>query len=462
MLEVRHTLLASVILFGSMAIAGGWVGSREEDSLTQRAASETVLEMDGLIQPLVQGLLLGPSIPEDAHATFAAALAANPPKRDLPVVKVWSPANSVIYSNRRELIGQTAPSPDRLQQAFHGGVVAEYAQPEDQAVIPPTHGEMLLKVMAPIRENGTRRIIAVAEYYERHSALRSALDSVRLRTWGWMIAVTGVVVALLFLAVIRPNRKALVGQGRDLVKLAVQCHELKDSLRLSYRRMTAANEAFMRRLSSELHDVPAQLIGFALLRLDALQLSHHAPPRGASDDGALQLADDPIVFETIRRALADSLAEIRNISTGLAAPELNGLSLRQALELAAARHAKRTGTAVHRTLEELPVIDAAELKLCVYRFVQEGLNNAYKHADGEGQALTARFDGAVLEVTVSDEGPGFTDIGQSTGHASGIGLTGLRARVEAAGGTFEIQSQPSAGTRLTARFTLNDEDLGND
>src|SRR5262249_27602043 len=143
---------------------------------------------------------------------------------------------------------------------------------------------------------------------------------------------------------------------------------------------------------------------------------------------------------------------IRNISAGLAAPEVEDLSLAEALETAATRHAERTGTSVQCDVGRLPATIDPSLKICLYRFAQEGLNNAFRHADGNGQVLRAHCDSGLLEVEISDNGP--TSSMRQTSASSGLGLAGLRGRIESLGGLFEFTSQPCRGARLTARFDL--------
>jgi signal transduction histidine kinase len=95
---------------------------------------------------------------------------------------------------------------------------------------------------------------------------------------------------------------------------------------------------------------------------------------------------------------------------------------------------------------------AFPLMVCIYRFVQEALSNAYRHAGGRGQAVTASCDDFEVEVSVVDEGPGLAaNMGTS---GSGKGLSGLCQRIESLGGAFEVHSIPGQGTRLTARFDM--------
>jgi signal transduction histidine kinase len=460
--ELRPTVLALVILFGAMTATGTWFGTYIEDGVAQRAASASVLEIDSLIRPHLQSLAGSPVLPEEAQAALSDAIAASPAGHDFAAIKIWSPGHTVVYSRPREMVGQTHTTTDKLRQALNGLVVAEYVDLTGSAGAQErSFGGRLLNVVAPIRESGGQQIIAVVEYYARHDGLHAELRRVRLQTWLVVVSLTIAISALLFFTVIRPSRNALLGQRAGLIELSSQNNDLRDRLRFSYRRMTATNEALMRRLSAELHDVPAQLIGFALLRLDAIRPRQRGWTSPRNGEEELLVAEEPRVFHTIRNALADSLNEIRNISAGLAAPELNGLSLAAALEVAVMRHIERTGTVVSRDLSDLPDVESPEVKLCAYRFVQEGLNNAFKHADSRGQALRVRCDGPLLEIMLSDQGPGFIDPGRSFISSDKLGLAGLRARIGSLGGCFEVQSQPGRGTQLIARFNLSEEELGN-
>ena len=97
---------------------------------------------------------------------------------------------------------------------------------------------------------------------------------------------------------------------------------------------------------------------------------------------------------------------------------------------------------------------AAELsqseKICIYRLVQEGLNNAARHAGGAGQRVAAVYSDQHLDITVADKGPGF-EIGQA--RDGSLGLAGLRERIESLGGDFGIESSPT-GTRLRMRLNV--------
>lgn len=91
--------------------------------------------------------------------------------------------------------------------------------------------------------------------------------------------------------------------------------------------------------------------------------------------------------------------------------------------------------------------------ITIYRFVQEALANACRHADGRGQKVSTTSTADQLHIQVSDLGPGFDSNGrgQSDEH---LGLEGMRQRVESIGGTFRIQSKTGVGTHVVADLPL--------
>ncbi len=131
-------------------------------------------------------------------------------------------------------------------------------------------------------------------------------------------------------------------------------------------------------------------------------------------------------------------------------PELESLSLAEAIFLAIGAHEERSDTTVSFDIGEIPAVVSHPMKVCAYRFVQEGLSNALRHAGGRGQKVEARMAGTDFIIRVSDKGDGITDTAEAW--SRGLGLPGLRGRVEAIGGTFSLQSTTGEGTAITATF----------
>ncbi len=258
----------------------------------------------------------------------------------------------------------------------------------------------------------------------------------------------GVVVALLLAALARAGGgiattwRAAREREEERARLIGQIAELRHQIDDSQRRLVEINDLVLRRVGVELHDGPAQLISFALLRLDGLQ------PEKVAPDGHSPSSD----LERIRGALQEALAEIRCMAAGLTLPELDRVPPADVLRLAVRGHERRTATSVACEMEGLPEQLPPSINSCLYRFAQEALNNAYRHAGGRGQTVLARCRRGTIEVEVADTGPGFEP---GSGNVGGrLGLLGMHERVTSLGGTLEVDSRPGFGTRLTTRFKV--------
>jgi signal transduction histidine kinase len=95
------------------------------------------------------------------------------------------------------------------------------------------------------------------------------------------------------------------------------------------------------------------------------------------------------------------------------------------------------------------------IKICVYRFVQEGLNNAYRHAPGSRQTVECDVADGVLSLKV-ENGP-YVMSNALPAHPSGqLGLEGLRGRVEALCGQFDFRTSPESGSKLEMSVRLDE------
>ncbi len=115
-------------------------------------------------------------------------------------------------------------------------------------------------------------------------------------------------------------------------------------------------------------------------------------------------------------------------------------------------------TSVANTIGALPGDVARSIKICLFRIVQEGLNNAFRHAGGCGQQVTANVDGDMIVVTISDRGSHAVTQASSHKHVS-LGLIGLRRRVELLQGTLEFarngEAAPSCASHCQSDRLVN-------
>jgi signal transduction histidine kinase len=104
--------------------------------------------------------------------------------------------------------------------------------------------------------------------------------------------------------------------------------------------------------------------------------------------------------------------------------------------------------------EWLPLAIQQEL----YHIAQEALNNSLKHAKAQHLQVRLQLKGAVVRLEISDDGVGFDPT--TAGERGGLGLRGMRERVQRIGGQLQIESAPDQGTRVTVevlRKTEGDE-----
>jgi signal transduction histidine kinase len=244
---------------------------------------------------------------------------------------------------------------------------------------------------------------------------------------------------------VNSHQKSLVQKMNEAENLAVQNDKLRREADDARLESASAIESLLGRIGQDLHDGPIQLLSLLMLNL---------PDSSEGEAGAKSASDAPHHI-SLQGLSARILAELRDISTGLVLPELDELTATQTVLLAVHQHEEVTGTEVQCRIENLPEDLALSLKICLYRIVQEGLNNAFKYAQGIGQCVEASADERKISIAVSDKGPGFPENDtDKTRTRTGLGLAGLKNRVAALKGSFESRSQPGVGTALRARLPI--------
>jgi signal transduction histidine kinase len=225
----------------------------------------------------------------------------------------------------------------------------------------------------------------------------------------------------------------LEGQAqRRYEELARSRHDLEE---LS-ARLVDAQETERRSLSRELHDEVGQSLGALLV--DVGRLSNLMP------------SDSTQVREQlcrIRTVAENAVNTVRNMALLLRPSMLDDLGLVPALEWQAREVSRRTEMEVEvhalNVSERLP----DEHKICIYRIVQEALNNAARHASSRTASVTLTQDSQKIQVSIVDQGRGF-----DTRRVRGLGLVGMDERVKRLGGTLTIESSPGLGTAVKAEL----------
>ena len=221
--------------------------------------------------------------------------------------------------------------------------------------------------------------------------------------------------------------------------------ELADALaenrRLSQNYLLAQEEE-RRNLARELHDELGQCLN--AIKLDATAIRNHPDaPAGEVAASAQAIIDVSSRVYDVTRGLMERLRPVA----------LDELGLADALRHLVSEWQRRN-PGVRCTLELAGRLDGLgeQVNMSLYRVVQECLTNVTRHA--RASAVEVRLDGAAsphgeLSVCVRDDG-----VGMSTGGRGGLGLVGLRERIEALGGRFEAANRAPRGVEVRARIPV--------
>jgi two-component system, NarL family, sensor histidine kinase DevS len=203
------------------------------------------------------------------------------------------------------------------------------------------------------------------------------------------------------------------------------------------RRVVEAQELERARLARELHDETGQALTSILLGLRSLE------NRLDSEEGRAAAAE-------LRALVVSTLQDVRRLAVELRPSALDDFGLVAAIERLTETFAAGSGIAVDLEArlgdERLP----GEIETALYRLVQEALTNVLKHAGAERVRVLLARDGDGVTAVVEDDGSGFDEAGRN----GGLGLTGMRERLNIVGGRLTIDSSSGRGTTLLAEVPL--------
>jgi signal transduction histidine kinase len=232
----------------------------------------------------------------------------------------------------------------------------------------------------------------------------------------------------------------LLVQGARRRQAEEQVHASQAQLRTSYERirdlgarLLDAQETERARIARELHDDVSQQMALLTIDLELL---------GNGD----QFQPEKLAAEALNRA-HDIARSVHDLSRRLHPAKLRLIGLISALQ-SLQRELSHSETAITFTHDGVPSALPPDLTLCLFRVVQEALQNALKYSRAREVSVHLTGGPKALTLTIADDGVGF-DVEAAWG--KGLGLVSMGERLEAVGGTFEIHSKPGAGTRLEVR-----------
>jgi len=207
-------------------------------------------------------------------------------------------------------------------------------------------------------------------------------------------------------------------------------------------RVVQVQEEERKRIALELHDAVGQqasALAMELGRLESLSQTSRA------------LFHEKIV--EVKQMNADVIRALKDLAAGLRPAMLDQLGLGPALRSHAREFERRTGIAADVRLQgEFDAI-ADPHRTCIYRIVQEALNNCGRHSRARNVIISLYGSPEFVSLTVQDDGAGFDAARKSE---TGLGLIGIAERVRDLRGRLKITSRPGSGTLIEVELPVEE------
>jgi signal transduction histidine kinase len=198
------------------------------------------------------------------------------------------------------------------------------------------------------------------------------------------------------------------------------------------RQLLKAQEEERRRISRELHDETGQALMVLRFQLELLL-------------GEIQTKDAEIKVKDALDVLDRTIEGLRRTIARLSPRVLEEFGLLTAIRRQAQLLAKHTGMKARLDLPEEWAATDHDIEVALYRSVQEALHNVAKHSGASTFAVRLEIRLQNVSLQIEDDGAGFS---RRVAHTRGFGLTGMRERAAALGGSMKIRSERGKGTNI--------------
>ena len=260
--------------------------------------------------------------------------------------------------------------------------------------------------------------------------------------WTFYLAIIGIQTVVIGAGVVVGEKVAEQNEERRQALSRLEVAQVENA-GLHAQLLTQAREAGVleerHRMAREIHDTIAQGLTGIITQLEA---ARHADDRPDERDRHVDNAE---------RLARDSLAEARRSVEALIPAALESGTLSDALAAVAREWSELNEIPVDVTVTGDTVALQPEIEVALLRTAQEALANVAKHAGATRAALTLSFMGDIVTLDVRDDGIGFVVPERATAERPGFGLVGMRSRVARVAGSLVIESEPGAGTAVSAR-----------
>ncbi|HZZ15590.1 MAG TPA: MASE1 domain-containing protein [Candidatus Sulfotelmatobacter sp.] len=211
------------------------------------------------------------------------------------------------------------------------------------------------------------------------------------------------------------------------------------------RRLIEAHEEERTWIARELHDDIAQRIALLAAELDRY---NHQPPDSEVDMHQFR--------QQTGQRVADLGKDVQALSHRLHSSNLEYLGLVTAAKGFCRELSEQRKVRIEFKYVNIPEAIPKEVSLCLFRVLQEALQNAIKHSADQNFTVEVCGTKKGISLIVSDSGIGFN--WQDAMNSQGLGLISMRERLRLVDGELSIQSEPDRGTTVLARVPLGQKD----
>jgi two-component sensor histidine kinase len=218
--------------------------------------------------------------------------------------------------------------------------------------------------------------------------------------------------------------------------------QAEESISSVSRRLIEAHEQERTRISRELHDDIGQRL--ALLTVELEQLRRNFPD--------LRAEVHSLMSELYNQS-SELATDVQSISHQLHSSKLEYLGIVTAMRGFCREFSEQQKVEIVFVHDEIPSTVPKEISLCLFRVLQEALQNAVKHSSVRHFDVELRYASDAIRLSVRDSGAGF-DVEQAM-KTHGLGLTSMAERAKLVDGQLSINSQPNRGTTIHVRVPLS-------
>jgi signal transduction histidine kinase len=347
------------------------------------------------------------------------------------------------YLANRELTSDVGLANERLRLAVNAGGMYAFEWDAETDLILRT--EKSTKILKWIDADTGRLFIASVHPDDRETYATTVTgrtpDSPTYQTSYRMVSPDGSTVWLEESGHVFFNDKGRMLRTIGMVVDTTEQKLAEEALASVGRRLIEAQEKVRYRIARELHDDLGQRL--AMLSIELEQLRQNSPDLPAEVCSRVSV---------LREQVLGVATDVRALSHDLHSSKLEYLGITTAMRGFCKEFSEQHKVEIVFAHDEVPRTLPQEIALCLFRVLQEALQNAVKHSGVRRFEAELRYASHEIHLTVKDSGTGFNCEAAKNGR--GLGLMSMEERLKLVNGTFLIESQPKRGTTIHARVVV--------